>query len=135
MPKIGHFGSKSINSLILTKFYLYLFWMFWFQIWYWSSKILSPNPQIWAFWIRRYKLFNLNEILPVRYFEGADFKPDIRFLCFLAVSTQVTRTNSMSLLCKLFGKRFSFCKGLKVSWPQLLFFWGCLLEIWYLSIF
>ena len=52
--------------------------------------------------------FNLNEILPARYFKGADFKSDICFRWFLAASTQVTRTNSMSPLYKLFGKRFFY---------------------------
>ena len=35
-------------------------------------------------WVKKYRLFNDNEILHVSYFEVADFKPDILFLWFLA---------------------------------------------------
>ena len=58
--------------------------MCWFQIWHWFSKMLSPNPQIWAFWIKKYQLSNLNEILPVPYSEGANFKSSIGFWKFWA---------------------------------------------------
>ena len=44
--------------------------------------MLSPNAQIWAFWLKKYQLSNLNKILPVPYFEGADFKSDIVFQKF-----------------------------------------------------
>ena len=37
-------------------------------------KMLSPSPQIWAYWAKKCQLSNLNEILPVLCFEGADFK-------------------------------------------------------------
>ena len=81
MPKFGHFGPKSINLLILTKFRQYHF-----------SKVLisnltlvfenfDANHQIWVFWV---KMYNFLENFPVPYFEGADFKADIHFLKFLA---------------------------------------------------
>ena len=41
--------------------------------------MLSPNPQIWAFWVKKYQFYNLNEISHVTYFEGADFKSAIAF--------------------------------------------------------
>ena len=37
-----------------------------------------------TFQTRKYELFNINEILPASYFEGADFKSDIRFRKFRA---------------------------------------------------
>ena len=42
-------------------------------------KISGPNAQIWTFWVKKYSLSDLNEILPASYFEGADFKSDFRF--------------------------------------------------------
>ena len=56
----GHFGPKSINFLILTKFSMY-------QICHLSLKILSPNAQILAFWAKNYWVSNLNEISHVPY--------------------------------------------------------------------
>ena len=41
--------------------------------------MLSPNPHIRAFWTKKYQLFDPKETLPVPYFQGADFKSDIRF--------------------------------------------------------
>ena len=41
-----------------------------------------PNAQIWTFWAKKYQLANLNEISPVSFFEGADFKSDIGFRKF-----------------------------------------------------
>ena len=38
---------------------------------------MSPNPQIWAFWNKKYQLSNLNKILSEPYFEGAYFKFEI----------------------------------------------------------
>ena len=58
--------------------------MSWFQIWHWFPNILSPNPQIWAFWVKKYQLSNLNKILSVLNFEGADFKSDICYRKFWA---------------------------------------------------
>ena len=45
---------------------------------------VSPNPQIFAFCIKKYQFSNLNKILPVPYFERADFKSDICFQKSLA---------------------------------------------------
>ena len=39
---------------------------------------------MWSFWDKMHQPSNLNEILPVSYFEGANFTFDIRFLWFLA---------------------------------------------------
>ena len=48
--------------------------MYWFQIKHWFSKILSTIPKYGHFWAKKYKLSNSNEIFPVSFFEGADFK-------------------------------------------------------------
>ena len=39
---------------------------------------------MWSFWDKMHQPSNLNEILPVSCFEGANFTFDIRFLWFLA---------------------------------------------------
>ena len=46
-------------------------------------KFWAQMPRC-SFWVKKYRLFNDNEILHVSYFEVADFKPDILFLWFLA---------------------------------------------------
>ena len=81
MPKFGHFESKHIKFLTLTKFRRCLF-----QIWNWFSNILNPNLQILAFWVKMYQLSKLNEILPVPYCKGVDFRfwSDIGFRKFWA---------------------------------------------------
>ena len=43
----------------------------------------SQSVQIWAFWVKKYQLSNLNKILPVLYFQDTDFKSDICFRKFL----------------------------------------------------
>ena len=65
MPKFGHSVPNSINFLILAKFRMYPF-----------SNMLIPNLTLVLenFESKKYQLSNLNEILPVPYFEGADFK-------------------------------------------------------------
>ena len=78
-PNFWHFGSKSINFLVFTKFYLYPI----------SKKLISnltlffenfePKCPFMGILFKKYKLSNLNEILPVIYFEGADFKSNIGF--------------------------------------------------------
>ena len=40
---------------------------------------MCPNAQIWAFWAKKYKDSNLNEISHVPYSEGADLKFAFRF--------------------------------------------------------
>ena len=82
-PNKGIFALRSIIFLIFLKFWLYPI-----------SKVLISNlicfRKLWA-QISKFEhlgqnvlTFYFNEIFPVRYFEGADFKPDIRFLWFLA---------------------------------------------------
>ena len=82
MPKLGHFGQKSINFLILTKFCMYPILKvlisnltFVFE----NVELKSPNLGILS---QKYKLANLNETLPVSYFQGTDVKSDIRFRTF-----------------------------------------------------
>ena len=58
------------------------------QIGHWFSKILSPNSQILAFQFKNYQLSNLNEILPLPYSKGADFKSNI---CFRKVQGQIPK--------------------------------------------
>ena len=76
MPKFGHFGSKSINFLILTKFCMYPI-----------SKVLTSNPTF-VFKNFEHKSPNLgitnfktnfkkNSHIP--YFDGANFKSDVGF--------------------------------------------------------
>ena len=40
------------------------------------TKMLSPNPQMWVYWAKKYYI---NKIFHVPYFEGVGFKPDICF--------------------------------------------------------
>ena len=97
IPKFGHFVQKSINFLILTFTHNVAFthfWMCWFQVWHWFSKILSPNPQIQAYSSKKHQLFNLNEIFPVPYFEDADFKSDI---CFQNSRAQIPKFKHFGL--------------------------------------
>ena len=93
MPKFEHFGLKSINFLVLTKFRIYPISKM--QI---SNLILvfenvSPNAQIWAFWTKTYQLSNVNEILYVSYFEGADFKSYFRIRKFCNFITSLIKIN------------------------------------------
>ena len=81
--QIWPFCSKSINSLILTKFRMYpssksseltlLFQNFESE----SQKSGHFRPKR-----KKKQLSNLNEILPVSYLEGADFKSDFHFRKF-----------------------------------------------------
>ena len=85
MSKFRPLGPKSINFLIFQQNLTFtLFRRCWSQIWHLFSKILSPNAQFWAFWVKKYWLSNLNEISLVPYFKDADFKSDIRFPRFWA---------------------------------------------------
>ena len=85
MSKFRPLGPKSINFLIFQQNLTFtLFRRCWSQIWPLFSKILSPNAQFWAFWVKKYWLSNLNEISLVPYFKDADLKSDIRFPRFWA---------------------------------------------------
>ena len=98
--KCGYFVSKSINFLILTKFCLY--------------PISNSNPQIWTFWPKSI----INFFISTKFYLNAILKVLISNLtCAFCgswqPSAQVTRTNSMSPFCNLFGKRF-FENALKI---------------------
>ena len=85
MSKFRPLGPKSFNFLIFQHNLTFtLFRRCWSQIWHLFSKILSPNAQFWAFWVKKYWLSNLNEISLVPYFKDADLKSDIRFPRFWA---------------------------------------------------
>ena len=43
---------------------------------------MISNAQIWAFWAKKYQIFELNEILHVPYFKDTDFKCNIDFQKF-----------------------------------------------------
>ena len=79
ISKFGHFRPESINSLTLTKCRMNPI-----------SKVLISitNFKTYQIWPKTYQLSNLNEILPVPYFEGADFKSDI---CFRKFRAQIPR--------------------------------------------
>ena len=51
-------------------------------------KFRVPNTQIWAFWAKKYWLSNLNKILHVPCFEGADLK---FFICFWKFRAQILK--------------------------------------------
>ena len=85
MSKFRPLGPKSINFLIFQQNLTFtLFRRCWSQIWHLFSKILSPNAQFWAFWVKKYWISNLNKISLVPCFKDADFKSDIRFPRFWA---------------------------------------------------
>ena len=54
-------------------------------IFYWLSNFDPICPNL-AFWAKKHYFFNLNKILHVPYFEGADFKSDI---CFQKFGAQI----------------------------------------------
>ena len=77
IPKFGHFAPKRITFLVLTKFLMYLIskmlpsnLIFFFE----NFELNSPYSGILD---QKYQLSNLNEVLPVPYFEGADLKSHI----------------------------------------------------------
>ena len=129
--KCEHFVSKSINFLNLTKFCLCHISNCWFQIWHLFTKISNSNPQIWTFWPK-----SINFFISSKFYLNAILKVLISNLtCVFCrpwqYSAQVTRINSMSPFCNLFGKHFSFFgKCLNKLWPQFLIFWRWLLKIW-----
>ena len=85
---LGLFGPKSINSLVLTKFRMCSI-----------SKVLISNltlvfenfePKCPNLSILGQRISNssLNKVLPVPYFEGADFKSDFRIQSWIQGKTQ-----------------------------------------------
>ena len=64
---LGILGQKVLTFESEQNFEGTLLWMCWIQIWHCFSKILSPNAQVWAFWVKKYQLFNLDEIFLVLY--------------------------------------------------------------------
>ena len=121
MLKFGYFGPRSINFLIFQRnFTCILFRIYWFQFWHWFSKVLSPNLQIWAFWVKKYQLSNLNEILHVLDFEGADFKSDICFRKFRAQIPNFEHFGTKSINFLVLTK-FSLCTISKVLISNLTF--------------
>ena len=54
---------------------------------------MSPNAQVWAFCAKNYYFSNLNEILLISYFEGADFKSDFGFRKFWNFITSFIKIN------------------------------------------
>lgn len=72
-----------------------------------SFQLKSVNMGFWV------QISNLNQILPVRYFECADFRPEIRFPWFLATGyTNQFNDFVLKRIWKTFF--FAFCFG-KVS--------------------
>ena len=83
------------------------------------------SPNFRTFWTKKYQLIiNLNKILPAHYFGGADFKPDIRSMWFLACLVPRLHKLIQSLrFATYLENAFSFFrKSFKTLWPQLLFF-------------
>ena len=110
IPKIGHFGPESVNSLILTKCRMNPI-----------SKVLISITSLktYQIWPKTYQLSNLNKILPVPYFEGADFKSDI---CFRRFRAQIPRFG-------YFGqKSINF---LIITNFDCSLFWRCWFQIWH----
>ena len=105
--KCEHFVSKSINFLNLTKFCLCHISNCWFQIWHLFTKISNSNPQIWTFWPKSI----INFFISSKFYLNAILKVLISNLTCVFCgpwqhSAQVTRINSMSPFCNLFGKHF-----------------------------
>ena len=82
MPKFGYFVPKNINYLIFQRIYLYP-----------TLKVLisnltlvfenfDPKYRNVSIYAKKYQLPNLNEILPVPCFQGADSKSGICFQKF-----------------------------------------------------
>ena len=78
-----------------------------FQIWHCFLKILSPNVQIWAFWVKKYQLSNLfSKIFHALYFDCADFKSDIGIWKFWAQIPKYGHFGSKSINFLILAK---FC--------------------------
>ena len=84
ISKFGYFAPKCIIFLVLTKFLMYLIskvltsnLIFLFK----NFELKSPYSGILD---QKYQLSNLNEVLPVSYFESADLKSHIFFPNFWA---------------------------------------------------
>ena len=60
----------------------------------------KPNPQIWAFWVKKHQLSNFNKNLPVLYFKGANFKSDICFQNFKLKSQNLSILDQNEILMK-----------------------------------
>ena len=94
------FWSKSINCLILTKFFVCCFAGADFKSDICFQKFLAQIPKFKNFGPKSIKPFNLNDSLSVRYFEGADFKSDI---CFQKFPVQIHKSLILrNLACMLF---------------------------------
>ena len=79
IPKFGHFGLKSINFLILMKFCMYTISNVLIANLTLAFEKFEPKSLNLGIMGKKYQFSNLNEILPLYYFEGADFKSDIGF--------------------------------------------------------
>ena len=102
MPKY-----PKINFLISTKFHI--FQMCWLNLALFFESF-QPKSVNMGFWVQ---ISNLNQILPVRYFECADFRLEICFLWFLATGyTNQFNDFVLKRIWKTFF--FAFCFG-KVS--------------------
>ena len=126
MPRLGYFGSKSINFIIFAKFCMCSI----------SNVVISnltlvfenfqpksPNMGILGsknidfLIVTKFCLYPISKVLISNLTSG--------FCGSQQPSTQVTRTNTMFPFCNLFGKPFSFFrKILKILWSRLLFFEG-----------
>ena len=79
IPIFGYFGPKSINFVILSKFCLYPISKVLISNLTFLFENVEPKSPYSGIWTKKYQLFDPKETLPVPYFQGADFKSDIRF--------------------------------------------------------
>ena len=61
---------------------------------------------MWAIWDKMHQFSNLNEILPVPYFKGADFKCGI---CFKKFAAQIPKCGQYGTKCINFLILTKFC--------------------------
>ena len=81
---MGILGQKNISFLMLMKFWLYpILKVLILNLTFIFNDFEPESPNLKTL-TKKNELFSFNKILPAYYFKGADLKPDIRFLWFLA---------------------------------------------------
>ena len=117
IPKCGCIGPKSI---ILIKFSMYPILKVLVSSLIFVFKMLSPNPQIWAYWAKKCQLSNLNKFC--LYYVLKVLISNVALTYSQQLSIQATWTESVfPILQPIRINVLFFHKSLKI-WPQFQFF-------------
>ena len=104
-------------------------WELWIFLLVFVFQISTPNAQIWAFWDKKYWLFNLTKTSHVHQFECADFKFVICFWKFRAQISklehfgpkkyEISNLNEISHVSYFEGAYFKFDIRFWKCWAQM----------------